>query len=63
MHDSPYTIRRSRLEVQKDFGDSHLGQQDRYGDPGQLMPRPATGKAIQIGDFIYLIGAGASKKG
>ncbi len=40
-----------------------LRQQDRYGDPGFPMARPATGNVIQIGDSIYLNGAGASPKG
>jgi dipeptidyl aminopeptidase/acylaminoacyl peptidase len=40
-----------------------LRQQDRYGDPGMPMSRPATGNVIQIGDNIYLNGAGASPKG
>jgi len=40
-----------------------LRQQDRYGDPGMPMSRPATGNVIQIGDAIYLTGAGASQKG
>jgi dipeptidyl aminopeptidase/acylaminoacyl peptidase len=40
-----------------------LRQQDRYGDPGSPMMRPAVPKVIQVGDFIYLTGAGASPKG
>ncbi len=40
-----------------------LRQQDRYGDPGAPMSRPSTGNVIQVGDTIYLTGAGASQKG
>jgi dipeptidyl aminopeptidase/acylaminoacyl peptidase len=40
-----------------------LRLQDRYSDPGTPMIRPATGKVIQVGDAIYLTGAGASPKG
>lgn len=40
-----------------------MRQQDRYLDPGAPMPRPATGKIIQVGDAIYLTGAGSSPKG
>src|SRR5690606_13311118 len=39
------------------------GQQDRYGDPGAPMRRPASSLIMQIGDSIYLTGAGASPKG
>lgn len=38
-------------------------QEDRYGDPGSPLMRPGTGKAIQVGDAVYLTGAGASPKG
>jgi dipeptidyl aminopeptidase/acylaminoacyl peptidase len=40
-----------------------LGQEDRYGDPGAPLTRPATGKVMQVGDSIYLSGTGASAKG
>jgi dipeptidyl aminopeptidase/acylaminoacyl peptidase len=40
-----------------------MRQQDRYLDPGAPMSRPATGKIIQVGDAIYLTGAGSSPKG
>jgi dipeptidyl aminopeptidase/acylaminoacyl peptidase len=40
-----------------------LRQQDRYGDPGSPIARPSTGKIMQVGDDIYLSGAGASPKG
>ena len=40
-----------------------LGQEDRYGDPGQPLIRPGTGKVMHVGDSIYLSGAGASAKG
>ncbi len=40
-----------------------LRQQDRYADPGTPMSRPSTGQVIQLGDAIYLSGAGASPKG
>jgi len=40
-----------------------LRQQDRYADPGAAMMRPSVPKVIQIGDSIYLTGAGASPKG
>jgi dipeptidyl aminopeptidase/acylaminoacyl peptidase len=40
-----------------------LAQEDRYGDPGTPLFRPGTGKAIHVGDSIYLTGAGASPKG
>jgi dipeptidyl aminopeptidase/acylaminoacyl peptidase len=40
-----------------------LLQEDRYRDPGFPVLRPATAKAIQVGDGIYLQGAGASAEG
>jgi dipeptidyl aminopeptidase/acylaminoacyl peptidase len=40
-----------------------LRQQDRYGDPGTPVARPSGGTIIQVGDAIYLEGAGASPKG
>jgi dipeptidyl aminopeptidase/acylaminoacyl peptidase len=40
-----------------------LAQEDRYGDPGTPLFRPGTGKAIHVGDTIYLTGLGASPKG
>ena len=40
-----------------------LRQQDRYGDPGSPVVRPSTGNILQVGDDIYLSGAGASPKG
>jgi dipeptidyl aminopeptidase/acylaminoacyl peptidase len=39
------------------------GQQDRYGDPGAPMRRPASSLIVQSGNSIYLTGAGASPKG
>jgi dipeptidyl aminopeptidase/acylaminoacyl peptidase len=39
------------------------GQQDRYGDPGFPMRRPSSGLIMQVGNNIYLTGAGASPKG
>jgi dipeptidyl aminopeptidase/acylaminoacyl peptidase len=40
-----------------------LQQEDRYRDPGQPVFRPGTSLVMQIGDAIYLTGAGASPKG
>jgi len=40
-----------------------LAQEDRYGDPGTPLMRPGTGKAMHVGDSVYLTGAGASAKG
>ena len=40
-----------------------LRQQDRYGDPGSPVGRPSSAKIMQVGDSIYLSGAGASPKG
>ncbi len=40
-----------------------LRQQDRYADPGAPVSRPFSGKILQVGDEIYLSGAGASPKG
>ncbi|GMV22346.1 MAG: hypothetical protein AMXMBFR57_22950 [Acidimicrobiia bacterium] len=39
------------------------GQEDRYGDPGSPLRRPASSLILQVGDNIYLTGAGASPKG
>jgi dipeptidyl aminopeptidase/acylaminoacyl peptidase len=39
------------------------GQEDRYGDPGAPMRRPASSLVLQVGDNIFLTGAGASPKG
>ncbi len=39
------------------------GQQDRYGDPGTPLRRPASTLVIQVGDAIYLSGQGASPRG
>jgi len=39
------------------------GQQDRYGDPGTPMRRPASTLIMHVGDVMYLTGAGASPKG
>ena len=38
-------------------------QQDSYGDPGSPITRPGTGAILQVGDSIYLTGAGASPQG
>jgi dipeptidyl aminopeptidase/acylaminoacyl peptidase len=38
-------------------------QQDRYGDAGTPMMRPGKGAVLQVGDTIYLSGAGASPQG
>jgi dipeptidyl aminopeptidase/acylaminoacyl peptidase len=40
-----------------------LRQQDRYSDPGTPISRPSTGRIIQVGDTLFLSGAGASPKG
>jgi len=40
-----------------------LLQEDRYGDPGGPVFRPASTKIMQVGDAVYLQGAGASSKG
>jgi dipeptidyl aminopeptidase/acylaminoacyl peptidase len=40
-----------------------LPQQDRYGDPGTPVFRPATSVVMQVGDVVYLNGAGASPQG
>ncbi len=39
------------------------GQEDRYGDPGSPLRRPSSSLILQVGDSIYLTGAGASPKG
>ena len=38
-------------------------QQDSYANPGQPMFRPGKGVIMQVGDAIYLTGAGASAQG
>ena len=38
-------------------------QQDRYGDPGNPVFRPGRPTILQVGDAIYLNGAGASADG
>ena len=38
-------------------------QQDRYGDPGNPVFRPGRPTVLQVGDDIYLTGAGASADG
>jgi dipeptidyl aminopeptidase/acylaminoacyl peptidase len=38
-------------------------QQDSYGHPGTPMFRPGKGTVLQVGDSIYLTGAGASPEG
>src|SRR4029453_4203655 len=39
-------------------------QQDRYNDPGSVVPRSSNQRPIlQNGDWIYLTGAGASPEG
>ena len=38
-------------------------QQDAYSHPGTPMVRPGKDTVIQVGDSIYLTGAGASKEG
>jgi dipeptidyl aminopeptidase/acylaminoacyl peptidase len=38
-------------------------QQDRYGDPGSPVFRPGRPTILQVGDAIYLNGAGASAEG
>lgn len=40
-----------------------LLQEDRYKDPGVPVFRPATSVVMQVGDAIYLTGAGASPQG
>ncbi len=40
-----------------------LRQQDRYADPGSPVVHPSSGKIMQVGDSVYLSGAGASPKG
>ncbi len=40
-----------------------LLQEDRYRDPGSPVLRPGTAKIMQIGDAVYLQGAGASPAG
>jgi dipeptidyl aminopeptidase/acylaminoacyl peptidase len=40
-----------------------LSQEDRYRDPGTFLMRPATSTIMQVGDDVYLSGAGASPKG
>ncbi len=37
--------------------------EDRYNDPGFPVARPATGLVMQVGDSVYLTGAGASPQG
>jgi len=39
------------------------GQEDRYGDPGSAIRRPSSNLIMQVGEAIYLTGAGASPKG
>jgi dipeptidyl aminopeptidase/acylaminoacyl peptidase len=38
-------------------------QQDRYGDPGSPVFRPGRPTILQVGDVVYLNGAGASPEG
>ncbi len=38
-------------------------QQDAYGNPGTPLLRPGKGTVLQIGNFLYLSGIGASKDG
>jgi dipeptidyl aminopeptidase/acylaminoacyl peptidase len=38
-------------------------QQDAYGNPGSPIFRPGTGLVMQVGDWIYLTGQGASPEG
>jgi dipeptidyl aminopeptidase/acylaminoacyl peptidase len=37
--------------------------EDRYGDPGTPITRPGTSLVMQVGDSVYLTGAGASPQG
>jgi dipeptidyl aminopeptidase/acylaminoacyl peptidase len=37
--------------------------EDRYGDPGFPVARPASSLVMQVGDSVYLTGAGASPQG
>lgn len=39
------------------------GQEDRYADPGTPIRRPSSSLIMQVGDSVYLTGAGASPKG
>ena len=41
---------------------SERSSQDRYADPGTPMMRPGRGAVMQVGDYVYLAGAGASPR-